>query len=660
QSPVFLWNTVLSTYARHGSAHHLFDEMPRRNVVSHNILMSAYSRIPRQAHLAFHLFNQLENAGLAPNGFTLTSLLRASAEIGDIHVGSAVHGQCVKTGFSNNVRVQTSLSGMYSTCSNPTLAMKMFLEVVDRDDLAWNSIISGHLKNGKLSESVSLFHEMVKDGIAPTHFTYSLMLNACAKLENLPTGKVLHAQVITSGTLLDLPLQNSLLDMYCSCCDPHAALKIFSRIHSPDLVSWNSIICGFSENEDVERALNMYLHLRRQPFLKPDEYTLAAILCGTSRFPASHYGEPLHAESTKTGLENSIYVASMLISMYFSNDDSASSMKIFTSVVHKDAILWTDMIAWHVRIGEGEEALKFFHEMMKKGVALDTFTLSSGLSACADLATLKQGEMIHCLAVKTGNEHEVFVRSSMIDMYAKNGEITSAAHVFSKSNLSNSDSMCWNSMITGYGHHGNAKKAIQMYYQMLKRGIQPDHITFLSVLSACSHCGLVKESKLFWNSMNEGGLKQGSNHYSCLISTLSRAGQWEEAEEMILQSPFVDHYMESWRTILSSCIKDENLIVGISAAEHILNSNTEDNAASILLTKLYAAAGRWDDVSEMRRKMRNLMQEKDPGLSSIETRNNIHVFSSGDQSHPQSREICAELRKLLPNLVQAVATGDLS
>lgn len=642
-------------YGRCGSfvdAQLLFDKMPQRNVVSYNALISAYSRNPRHAHLAFRLFDRLDNDSLAPNGLTITSLLYASAGLEDLVVGSSLHALCVKIGFLDNVRVQTSLLGMYSKCGDMVCAEKVFSDMIDKDDIAWNSIVSGYVKNGRIHESLEIFRSRLRHGVNPTQFTYSLVLNACAKLEDYDIGRIIHTQVLLSGTHIDLPLQNSLLDMYCSCSDTHTAFNVFVRIENPDLISWNSMIGGFSENGDGKKAMDMFVQLRQKSLLRPDEYTLAAVISGTLGFPACNYGKPLHAQTEKTGLMWSVHIRSSLISMYFSNDDSVSSQKIFSSFQQKDVVLWTDMIAGHIRIGESEAALSFFHGMSKECDDLDSFVLSSALSACADLVTLRQGEMIHCLAVKTGNDTEVCVHSSLVDMYAKNGELEAATCMFSC--LPKCDLMCWNSMLTGFGHHGKADEAFQVFFKMLKHGLRPDQITILSLLAACNHCGLVEKSRFFWSYMKENCLRPGPKHYSCMISLLSRAGLWEEAEEMIMESPFVDGYLESWRTVLSSCIKNGNMRVGIRAAERILNISTEDSAANVLLAKLYAATGRWDDVLETRRNMRRLMVEKDPGLSWVEIQNSVHVFSSSDQSRLQNGEMQAELNKLLGNLIPSV------
>ncbi|XP_073288887.1 pentatricopeptide repeat-containing protein At3g50420 [Primulina huaijiensis] len=655
QGSPFLHNNILSMYVRCGSledSQRVFDKMPQRNIISYNALISAYSRSPQQSYRTFRLVHELEDENLVANETTFTSLLHALSGPGNEVLGSLLHNRCIKRGFCNHLLVQTSLLGMYSGLGDMDCAKKVFCLMKDKDTTAWNAIISGCVKNGKIMEGLELFQNMLKDGVAPTQFTYSLVLKASAKLGDHVTGKLAHAQVLVSETYIDLPLQNVLLHMYCSCGDINALFKVFSRIESPDLVSWNSIIGGFSESGDGDMAMVMFVQLGRVSLVKPDEYTFAMVISGTGVYPAARCGKPLHAQIEKAGFARSLYICSALISMYFSNDDGKTSQKIFSAISNRDVVLWTDMIGGNGKIGESEIALKFFRGLCHEGFKLDNFALSSALSACADLATLKQGEMIHSMALKTGNDTETCVHGSLVNMYAKIGELKAAESVFSR--VSYHDLKCWNSMLGGYGHHGKANEAFQIFDEILKHGLRPDHVTFVSLLAACGHCGLVNESRYFWNFMKESGLRPGPKHFSCMTSLLSRAGLTKEAERLIDESPFADEYLELWRTVLSSCIENRNSREGIRAAEQILAINPEDSAANILLTKLYAAAGRWDDVSKIRRNVREVASDKEPGLSWIEVNKNVHVFSSGDQSHLQNNEIQVELCKLLGNLMPII------
>jgi|UniRef100_A0A2N9H7I2 pentatricopeptide repeat protein len=591
-------------YARCGSltdSRLVFDKMPQRSLVSFNALIAAYSRVPDHAFLAFDLLAQMGFEYLRPNGSTLTSLLHACSLYGDWLLGSLLHAQVVKFGFLNNVCVPTSLLGVYSNCGDLESAKRVFEFINDKDVVAWNSIILGNLKNDKLKEGLDVFGEMVRKGIIRTEFTYSMVLNACSRLGDYHCGQLIHAQIIVSNALADLPVQNALLDMYCSCGDTQIAFSVFSRIENPDLVSWNSMIAGYSENEEGEKAMTVFVNLQGMSHLKPDEYTYAAIISATCAFLASNYGKPLHAQVTKAGFERSVFVGSTLVSMYFKNTEAESANKVFNLISEKDVVLWPEMILGHSRMADGDSAIKFFNGMCRKGYKIDSFTLSGTLSLCADLVILKPGEMIHSQVVKRGYDAEMSVSGSLIDMYVKNGDLHSAQSIFSQ--VSNPDLKCWNSMLGGYSHHGMAMEALQLFEEIINFGLRPDQVTFLSLLSTCNHSGLVEKGKFLWNYMKENGLSPGPKHYSCMVSLLSRAGLLDEAEEIIVGSPFREEdNLELWRILLSSCVIRGNLRVGVHAAEQVLRFDAEDSATHILLSNLYAAAGRWDGVAEMRRK----------------------------------------------------------
>ncbi|KAJ4966542.1 hypothetical protein NE237_018391 [Protea cynaroides] len=647
----FLNNNLVSMYAKCGSlqdSQHVFDRMPQRNIVSFNALISTYSRLPHHALSAFELVPVMTNEGFTPNSLTLSSLIQASSSLEEHSLGSALHSQVVRYGFFNSVCVQTSLLGMYSNCGDLESANRVFDHIVDRDAIAWNSIIFGNLKNQKIMKGLQLFGSMVRAGSIPTHFTYSMALNACSRLRDGVSGKVIHAHVIKSDSPADVPLQNALLDMYFSCGETDTAAYVFKNIKNPDLVSWNSMIAGYSDRGVGDKAIDMFIQLLRTSFEKPDEYTFAAVISASGTLPASDYGKPLHAQVEKAGFQRSVFVGSTLVSMYLKNGETDSAENLFTLVPEKDDIVWTEMITGHSQLGDGETALKYFYYMQQGGHKADSFALSSALSSCADLVTLKQGEMFHTQVVKTGYHADVYVCGSLVDMYAKNGNLRAAQLVFSSSACP--DLKCWNSMLGGYSHHGKAEEAFKLFDEIIKQGLKPDEVTFVSLLSTCSHCGLVMKGKFFWNCMKEDGLKPGSKHYSCMVSLLGRAGSLQEAMELIIKSPIGDSHLELWRILLSSCVLHKNLRIGVHAAEEVLRLEPEDSATHILLSNLYAAVGRWDAVAEIRKKIRRLMLEKDPGLSWIEIKDRIHAFSSSDQSHPHIDEALAELYRLQGNM----------
>lgn len=586
--------------------------------------------------------------GFRPNSSTFSSLLQAFSAGEDPFSGAEIHAQIIKSGFLNNLRVQTSLLGMYSNCGDLDSAGCVFGDMAERDAVAWNSMIIGCMKNRRIEQGLRVYCRMMRVGSVPTHFTFSMALNACSRLGDWSSGKIIHAQIIKSDSPYDVPLQNALVDMYSCCGDPETAFSIFRAMEVTDLVSWNSMIAGYLENGNAEKAMYLFIQLQHSYSETPDEYTYAAIVSATASLPSSVYGKPLHALVVNAGFESSVYVGSTLINMYFKNDGTECAQKLFDSMLEKDVILWTEMISSHSRLGEGEIAAKYFHLMKVGGHKVDSFALSSVLSSSADLATLKQGEMIHSLVVKSGYEEAMCVCGSLIDMYSKNGNLEAAHSVFSR--VVDPDIKCWNSLLGGYGHHGNAEQAFKLFAEMLNQGLTPDRVTFISLLSACCHCGLIGGGKFFWNYMIENGLTPGPKHYSCMVTLLSRTGLLWEAEELIKESPFSESFPELWRVLLSSCVVHRELERGVRAAEQVLRFEPDDCATHILLSNLYAAVGRWDAVAEMRRTIKGLIMEKDPGLSWIEIRNDIHVFSAGDESHPQVHDAQTEIQRLLGNM----------
>ncbi|KAE9596634.1 putative tetratricopeptide-like helical domain-containing protein [Lupinus albus] len=265
-------------------------------------------------------------------------------------------------------------------------------------------------------------------------------------------------------------------------------------MENPDLVSWNSMIVGYFENGDEKKALNLFVQLQKLCFPKPDEYTFAGIISATGSFSSFYWGRPLHAQVIKTGLERSVFVGSTLVSMYLKIKKLKAAQRVFYSIPGKDVVIWTEMIT--------DASLKMFHEAYE----IDDYVLSAVLSACADLAMLRQGEIIHCYVVKLGYDIEMSVSGSLIDMYAKTAPLK--LHI------------C---------RHGMAEEALKLFQEILEKGLVPNEVTFLSLLSACTHSRLVEQGKFIWNYMNIIGLVPGPKHYSCMVTLLSRAALLEEA-----------------------------------------------------------------------------------------------------------------------------------
>ncbi|XP_062185152.1 pentatricopeptide repeat-containing protein At3g50420 [Phragmites australis] len=651
----FLVNQLLALYSRLSAvpdALALLRSTPRPSVVSYNTVLSALSRAPRHAPHAFRLFRGLHASGLRPTAPSLCAVLRAAGALRYGRTGAAVHSQALTLGFVASDIVPTALLQMYSACGSPWDANQVFDEMATRDVVAWNCVMHCNVRYGYLDRALGKFCRMVRVGLAPTESTLSSVLSGCGRAGDSHHGRALHGWVVKSEMLdPDLPLQNALLDMYCCCGDMDTALRVFETIETPDLVSWNTIIAGFSGIGDGWSAMDAFVLLKAVPFcelLSPDEYTFAAVVSAVAALPAMCTVKPLHAEVIKAGLESSVFVGNTLINMYFANEEPRSAQILFDSITVKDVIMWTEMVAGHSALGEGELALKYFTSMLEEGHKVDNFSLSSALNSTADLAGLKQGEMLHAQVVRSGYEGNICVSGSLVDMYAKNGALEGAYSVFCT--IQKPDLKCWNSMIGGYGNHGDSETAFKLFGEMIRGGLQPDHVTYISLLSACSHRGLVEKGKLYWFCMMTDGIVPGFKHYTSMVSLLSRVGLLEEAVDLILKSPSAKKYPELWRILLSSCVTFRDLSIGVHAAEQALEQDPDDISTHILLSNLYASVGKWDNVAVIRKRIRGLTNEKEPGLSCIEIKNIVHAFSADDECHTQIDDCHDELLRIKGNM----------
>ncbi|XP_020599353.1 pentatricopeptide repeat-containing protein At3g50420 [Phalaenopsis equestris] len=636
-SLLFLFNNLLSTYSKCGSlqdAHKLFETMPERNIVSYNCIISAYSKFSSHVTSCMHLFRDMAAVGITPNAFTFSALAHV---LHNHRAGSAIHGRVIVLGFYDNAFVKTSLLRMYLGCLCLESAERVFDEMAERDEIAWNSMLFGRLTGCEIEHALQLYRGMVREGLDSTPCTLTMLLTVCRKAEDLNAGRLVHGHVVKCKYPPDTPLLNALIDMYASCGDVRTAELVFERIDEPCLVSWNSLIAGFSSNCDGDKAMDAFVRLKLMNCLEklqPDDFTFAAVVSATAGFPSLFYGKPLHAEISKTGWAESVYVGQTLIGMYFLNSEPLSAEKIFGCVPQKDVVIWTEMVAGYSGLGDGEMAIQYFSSMLVEGHEADSFSLSSAIKATAFLTSLRQGEMFHGLVVKGGYGGNSGVSGGLVDMYAKNGSLESSKLMFDT--IRRPDLICWNSIIGGFGN--------------VESELQPDYITYISLLSACSHCGLLERARFYWFCMMTDGIIPGLKHYTYMVNLLCRAGLLREAEEMIMDSTFGNSSSELWRILLSSSIVSKNLDMGNHAAKQVLSFEPNDLPTHILLSNLYASIGSWDDVAQVRRKIRGLFVEKEPGLSWIELKDMVHVFSADDDCHVQIDECRKVLLRLQRNL----------
>lgn len=462
----------------------------------------------------------------------------------------------------------------------------------------------------------------------PDAYTYASCLAACTRLLSLQFGKQVHVLILKKGFESDVWVGSALLDMYAKCRCVGDAHKVFDKLPNRNLVTWTTMMTGYAQNEHALEALALFNKFQ-QTGISPNQITFASILGACTRAENLEQGKQIHAHIIKNEFEVDVHVGSAVVDMYAKCRSTEDASKAFQRIPERDLVLWTAMVTGYARNWEGELALKTFCLMQKAGMKPNQFTFPSVIGACTCLTALEQGKQVHCSVLKSSYESDVCVGSTLIDMYAKCGSVEDAQRVFNKMGVRNVIS--WTAMIVGYAQHGLGKEALQLFEQMQSIGMKPDRITFVGVLSACSNAGLVDRGRQFFVSMSRDyGVTPEMEHYVCMVDLLGRAGFLDEAKRFIRDMIFEPDAL-IWQTFLSACRIHGNLELGEQIADYLFVSEPQKVQTYVLLSNIYAACGRWEDVAKVRRLMRARRLKKEPGSSWIEVKNRVHVFVVDDR-----------------------------
>ncbi|KAF3976422.1 hypothetical protein CMV_000394 [Castanea mollissima] len=425
------------------------------------------------------------------------------------------------------------------------------------------------------------------------------------------------------------------------------AQHIFGQIQGPNIFTWNTMIRGYAESENPWPAIELYRQMHASS-MEPDTHTYPFILKAVAKLTAVREGEKIHSISIRNGYESLVFVQNSLVHMYAACGHADSAHKMFDLMIDRDLVAWNSVINGFALNGMPSEALTLFREMGLEGVQPDGFTMVSLLSACAELGALALGRRAHVYILKIGLSVNLHVNNALLDLYAKCGSIREAHKVFNE--MEDKNVVSWTSLIVGLAVNGFGKEALELFKELEREQLVPSEITFVGVLYACSHCGMVDAGfKYFKRMKNEYGIVPRIEHYGCMVDLLGRSGKVKEAYEYIQNMPLQPNAVV-WRTLLGACTIHGNLALGEVARAQLLQLEPGHSGDYVLLSNLYAAERHWSDVQKVRRIMLTEGVRKTPGYSLVELGNGVYEFTMGDSSHPQSKDIyamLAEITKLL-------------
>jgi pentatricopeptide repeat protein len=368
------------------------------------------------------LFEQMQQEGMSPNSFTFVQVLNACSSSQALEKGRCVHKQIIQGGFESDVFMGNSLIDMYAKCGSIQDAQLVFNRMTTRNVVSWNSMILGHVKCGQGLQALKLSQQMQVEGVQPDPVTFVGLLNACASITAHEEGRCVHEQITQSGCEFDVFVGTSLIDMYTKCGGIEDAQRVFNRMATCNVVSWNAMILGLVKCGQAHRTLGLSGQIQREG-VQPDSVTFVGMLNACATLGALEEGRHIHEQSVQNGCESDIFVGSSLFDMYAKCGVTEDAQRVFKWMKTCNVVSWNAMILGHVKHGHGQRALELSQQMHHEGVEADPGTFVGVLNACASVGALEEGRCVHEQIIQHGFESDTFVDGSLADMYDKRGAL---------------------------------------------------------------------------------------------------------------------------------------------------------------------------------------------------------------------------------------------
>lgn len=559
----------------------LFDQLSQPNVFAWTSIIGFYSR-HGMCQECVRTYADMILKGVLPDEYVFPKVLKVCAQSSCLKVGMQIHKDVITYGFESSLDVSNSLIDMYSKCRDVQNAKRVFDEMVVSDLLSWNLMISGYVYNGLLKLAVKLLDSMKLESCEPDVVTW-----------------------------------NILMDAYCQMglCDE--AWNIFEQIKEPNIISWTTLITGYSRIGKHGESLRIFRDMIDSGMVSPDLDCLSGVVVSCRHLGSLLGGREIHSYGIKMKSCIAFYksVGAALLTMYAKCGRIQDARNVFKLMDQDDVVTWNAMILGFVELGLARSALECFSKMQRAGIKTNQTTISTVLPVC----DLKSGKQIHGFIRKSSFDLVTPVWNALINMYSKCGCIRSAGLVFS--DMPTRDLVSWNSMIGGFRMHGIGQAALNLLKEMSHSGLSPDSMTFTSVLSACSHSGLVNEGLEVFHSMRRDySLTSSMEHYACIVDMLARVGRLEDAVSFIQRMP-LEADKSIWGTLLAACRSHQNVDVAKLAAQRLVLLEPEHAGHYVTLSNIFARAGKWDDAVRVRKQMETRGTVKPSGNSWIESGN---------------------------------------
>ncbi|XP_010273676.1 PREDICTED: pentatricopeptide repeat-containing protein At4g30700 isoform X2 [Nelumbo nucifera] len=640
----------LADFGAIDQAHLLFSTISEPDLFLFNVLIRGFS-LNSSSSSAISLYSHLRrNTSLKPDNFTYAFAISASSSLGSKETGRILHGHSIVDGFEFDLFVGSAVTDFYIKFSQVQTAQRVFDRIPDPDTVAWNTLISGLVRNCCFDESIEVFENMLLRGTPFDSTTLAAVLPAYAELQELKIGMKIQSLAMKTGFHSHAHVLTGLVSLYSKCGEVSTATFLFEQIGQPDLISWNAMISGYTFNGKTESAVSLVRELLISGE-KANSSTIVGLIPVFSPIGHLDLTRSIHGLAIKSGVDLNASVSTALTTVYNRLNEVESAKQLFDETPEKSLASWNAMISGYAQNGLTEMAISLFQQMQMLNVHPNPVTVTSILSACAQLGALSLGKWVHELIIRENFEFNVYVSTALIDMYAKCGRIREAQFIFN--NMQEKNVVTWNTMIAAFGLHGQGNEALRLFSEMLNAGVSPTGVTFLSVLHACSHAGLVSEGDMIFKSMiHDHGVEPGQEHYACMVDLLGRAGQLDKALEFI-KTMSVEPGPGVWGALLGGCMIHKETDLARMASDKLFELDPDNVGYYVLLSNIYSAERNYPEAAVVRRVAKKRKLTKTPGCTLIEVGETIHVFTAGDVFHPQSEAIYAMLEKLTGKMREA-------
>ena len=591
-----------------------------------------------------------------------------------------LHARIVLSSLTPDNFLASKLITFYSKSNHLYEAHKVFDKILDKNIFSWNAMLIGYSIHNMHVHTLNLLSSLLPSyslTLKPDNFTITCVLKALSVLfPDSILAKEVQCFVLRHGFDSDIFVVNALITYY-SRCDEHGIARIlFDRMHDRDIVSWNSMIAGYSQGGFYEDCKELYRKMLDSTGLRPNGVTVVSVLQACAQSNDLVFGMKVHQFIIERKVEMDVSAHNSLIGLYAKCGSLDYARELFNEMSNKDEVTYGSIVSGYMTHGFVDKAMDLFREMKNPrlstwnavisglvqnncnegilelvqemqefGFRPNAVTLSSILPTFSCFSNLKGGKAIHAYAIRNGYAHNIYVATSIIDAYAKLGFLRGAQWVFDQSK--DRSLIVWTAIISAYSAHGDANAALRLFGDMLSNGTQPDPVTFTAVLAACAHSGMVNEAwKIFDEMFLKYGLQPCVEHYACMVGVLSRAGMLSEAAEFICKMP-IEPNAKVWGALLNGVSVSGDVELGKFVCDHLFNMEPENTGNYVIMANLYSQAGRWEEAENIREKMKKIGLKKIPGTSWIETSGGLRSFIARDVSSERSEEIYGMLEGLL-------------